>query len=66
MNYVADRSDLGLPVLPDVSGVHKCVGGWLREDAEGRPVPCLRCKPHLVVSHLPDGSLAWEVRDGRS
>lgn len=25
----------------------KCRGGWLGEDAEGRPVPCDRCRPHL-------------------
>jgi len=24
-----------------------CVGGWLGEDAEGRPRPCPVCKPHL-------------------
>lgn len=22
-------------------------GGWLGADLDGRPVPCLQCKPHL-------------------
>ncbi len=26
----------------------ECRGGWLGTDREGRPVPCLACKPHLV------------------
>lgn len=21
--------------------------GWLGEDSEGRPIPCLQCRPHL-------------------
>lgn len=25
-------------------------GGWLGEDEEGRPVPCLRCRPHLALT----------------
>ncbi len=25
-----------------------CRSGWLGEDAEGRRIPCLLCKPHLV------------------
>jgi hypothetical protein len=28
-----------------------CVGGWLGEDAEGRPRPCPRCRPSLM--HVP-------------
>lgn len=24
-----------------------CRDGWLGEDADGRPVPCLECRPHL-------------------
>lgn len=30
--------------------VHRCRGGWAGEDADGRPVPCARCKPHLTSS----------------
>jgi hypothetical protein len=25
-----------------------CRDGWLGEDLDGRLVPCLRCRPHLV------------------
>lgn len=25
----------------------RCRGGWLGEDAEGRPVACPACRPHL-------------------
>ncbi|AHH20773.1 hypothetical protein NONO_c59970 [Nocardia nova SH22a] len=25
----------------------KCHRGWLGHDTEGRPIPCLTCKPHL-------------------
>lgn len=35
-----DRS--GDPVLD-----HDCRRGWLGEDDEGRPIPCLVCRPHL-------------------
>lgn len=28
--------------------VHVCDAGWCGEDADGRPVPCLVCRPHLV------------------
>ncbi|MBM0125608.1 hypothetical protein [Pimelobacter simplex] len=24
-----------------------CRDGWLGEDDEGRPIPCLECRPHL-------------------
>lgn len=27
--------------------VHSCEGGWLGVDEEGRPRPCLVCRPHL-------------------
>ena len=26
---------------------HRCARGWVGEDPEGRPIPCLTCKPHL-------------------
>lgn len=25
-----------------------CPKRWLGYDSEGRPIPCLRCKPHLL------------------
>lgn len=27
--------------------IHRCDGGWLGEDDQGRPIPCLTCRPHL-------------------
>lgn len=27
---------------------HSCNGGWLGEDDEGRPRPCLICRPNLA------------------
>ncbi|MGB7363327.1 MAG: hypothetical protein WA931_09855 [Rhodococcus sp. (in: high G+C Gram-positive bacteria)] len=34
----------------DATGGHdrRCRRGWLGEDAEGRPIPCLVCRPHLA------------------
>ncbi|WP_157514994.1 hypothetical protein [Nocardioides sp. J54] len=26
----------------------RCRDGWLGEDLQGRPVPCLQCRPHLL------------------
>lgn len=26
----------------------RCRRGWLGEDLDGRPIPCLRCRPHLI------------------
>lgn len=35
---------------PDTPESCGCRGtGWLGEDAEGRPIPCLMHKPHLVT-----------------
>lgn len=31
-------------------GCESCRRGWLDEDAEGRPVPCPTCKPHVVAA----------------
>lgn len=28
-----------------------CVAGWLGEDTNGRPKPCLICRPHLIPSN---------------
>ncbi|MBX9147751.1 hypothetical protein [Rhodococcus qingshengii] len=27
---------------------HECDNGWLGEDEQGRPRPCLRCRPNLA------------------
>lgn len=43
-----DRTDLGLsPEVEAEAPGHKCRRGWLGEDLEGRPVPCLVCRPWL-------------------
>lgn len=39
-----ERATEGQPVLH----VSKCLDGWLGEDDEGRPIPCLQCRPHLA------------------
>lgn len=33
----------------DASSFHdpRCRRGWLGQDLEGRPIPCLHCRPHL-------------------
>lgn len=36
---------------------HRCREGWTGEDEQGRPIPCLACRPHLmprVPRHLGD------------
>ena len=38
----------------DDSGTqHHCRNGWNGEDEQGRPIPCLICRPHLwkTMSH---------------
>ncbi|QII05907.1 hypothetical protein BH93_11460 [Rhodococcoides fascians A25f] len=27
---------------------HHCSNGWIGYDDEARPIPCLRCRPHLA------------------
>lgn len=36
--------------MEDAPEAHVCRGGWLGEDADGNPIPCLKCKPHLEPS----------------
>lgn len=40
----------GDPIEPEHIPPHeaRCKNGWLGEDAEGRPIPCTRCRPHLT------------------
>lgn len=37
------------------AGAHDplCRSGWLGEDINGRPIPCLRCRPHLARTPAP-------------
>jgi hypothetical protein len=39
-----ERPDDDQPVLH----ASRCSGGWLGEDTEGRPIPCLQCRTHLA------------------
>lgn len=42
--YGEERTDTAsTPPLP-----HECDNGWLGEDEQGRPRPCLRCRPNLA------------------
>lgn len=41
------RRDLGLAVIPEATAPHICVKGWIGENAEGLPIPCLTCRPWL-------------------
>lgn len=52
-----DPTDLGMPWLPPEPPPHACRNGWLDDDEDGHPVPCLRCKPHLH----PEGPRGWKV-----
>lgn len=36
-----------------------CRGGWLGEDDQGRPRPCLRCRPWLAVRACPTCSTTY-------
>lgn len=36
-----------------------CRGGWLGEDAKGRPRPCLACRPHLAHGACRSCSSPW-------
>jgi hypothetical protein len=31
----------------------RCRRGWLGEDIDGRPVPCIICRPHLFRTKVP-------------
>ncbi len=35
----------------DGAGHRGCIDGWLGEDNEGRPRPCLVCRSHLRRGH---------------
>lgn len=35
----------------DLQHARQCHGGWLGLDGDERPIPCPRCRPHLV--HVP-------------
>lgn len=52
----------GLPI-DDGPELHRCTGGWAGEDRNGRPVPCLTCRPHLRRELDPrTGVTAWRPR----
>lgn len=42
-----------------------CVGGWRGEDDQGRPVPCLTCRPWLALVACWTCQTRAEVCDSR-
>ena len=44
------RDRTGEPIDEQPESFHdpRCQSGWLGEDPEGHPKPCLRCRPHLA------------------
>lgn len=43
-----DRTGEPLDELPDeLAAPHRCRRGWVGEDDQGRPIPCITCRPHL-------------------
>lgn len=35
----------------------RCRSGWLGQDLDGHPIPCIQCKPHLARrNHLTGGT----------
>lgn len=47
-----DEDDLAELGLDPADALHVCVDGWLGFDDDGRPTPCLDCRPHLARRHL--------------
>ncbi|MDH6282591.1 hypothetical protein [Prescottella agglutinans] len=39
---IDDKKDVRPPHDP------RCQAGWLGTDPDDRPIPCLRCRPHLI------------------
>lgn len=37
----------------------RCRSGWLGEDLDGRIIPCLRCRPHLIRTQPATGAGVW-------
>lgn len=46
-----DEHEQEAPAQQTLPRVHdsRCRSGWLGEDVDGRPVPCLTCRPHLAA-----------------
>lgn len=38
----------------------RCRGGWVGEDADGRPIPCRVCRPHLWHQACRTCSAPWQ------
>lgn len=56
-----DRTSLGLAPA-EVDDAHACVDGWRLRDQPGGPLPCPRCKPHLVRRFDPvTGRTHWVI-----
>lgn len=43
----------------------ECVGGWRGEDPQGRPIACVRCRPHLAHVACRTCQRPWTVCETR-
>lgn len=41
--------------------VHYCLDGWIGTDLEGRPQPCLTCRPHLARRREVESLDDWDA-----
>lgn len=47
--------------LDDQAHAERCREGWLGEDWQGHPIPCPRCRGHVVRLRLPGGTSVTTV-----
>lgn len=66
------RAGASTSSLADAPRTHdpRCRRGWLGEDEDGRPIPCLTCRPHLAevacrVCQVPPRRCADQVAGRR-
>jgi hypothetical protein len=66
-----DRDQAAAAARSDLEHMARCRDGWLGEDNDGRPVPCLHCRPHLAqparcsTCQAPAGACAAQVHARR-
>lgn len=44
----------------------RCRKGWVGQDDEGRPIPCLYCKDHLIKGTVQDNDFAEREPSARA
>lgn len=53
-----DESSDALSQTHPIAHDPRCRSGWLGQDLDGRPIPCLQCRPHLrKTADINDHSL---------